>query len=81
VRRPLTAADAAVAAAFGFLGAVDVHRHRHGLDLVTDSLRRPVVTGFLVVLMLHVVDVLGAFDPFRLAGRLIPRSHHAHPLP
>lgn len=75
--RRLSAADAAVAASFGFLGLVDVHRHRHGLSLVTDSLRRPIVTGFLIVLVLHVLDVLGRLDPFRAIARRIPvRSNH-----
>lgn len=73
MRRP-DAADLAVGLAFGSLGVVDVHRHRHGRSHVTDSLRRPIVTGFLIVLVLHVLDVLGALDPFRAFGRRIPQE-------
>lgn len=70
MRRP-DLADASVLSVAAFLGAVDVHRHRRGLTLVTDSLRRiPVAVG-LVVLTLHVLDVLGPFDPFRAVARRI----------
>lgn len=41
--------------------------------LVTDVLRTPAGTFALVYLLLHVVDVLGPFDLFRLALRLSGR--------
>lgn len=71
MRRP-DLADLSVLSAAAFLAGVDVHRHRHGLTLVTGSLRRPVVAAGLVVLTLHVLDVLGPFDPFRAVARRIP---------
>lgn len=71
--RRLDLADVSVVSTCVFLGAVDVHRHRRGLTLVTDSLRRPVPTFCLFVLMLHVLDVLGPADPFRALARLVRR--------
>lgn len=54
------------------LVAADVRFVRRGDRLVTDVLRHPVATVGLVVLVAHVLDVLGPFDVFRLAARLIP---------
>lgn len=47
---------------------------RPDIELVTDVLRRPVPLGCLLYLVLHVVDVLGPFDLFRLACRLITQE-------
>lgn len=68
------AADLLVGACVAALAVGDVQLCRHGRRLVTDVLRRPVVTGGLVLLTLHVLDLLGPVDPFRAVARRVPRS-------
>jgi hypothetical protein len=73
MRRPCPAALLVGGAAVVLLVA-DAHLYRHDQRLVTDVLRMPAATVCLVVTTLHVLDVLGPFDPFRAVARLIPRS-------
>ena len=71
MQRPCPAA-LTVAAATCAVAAADVRFHRRGERLVTDVLRTPVALAALLVLVAHVLDVLGRFDPFRAVARLIP---------
>lgn len=73
MRRPCPA-DLLVLTAAAALTVGDVAFYRRHLELVTDVLRRPVPLACLTVLTLHAWDVLGPADPFRAAGRLIPRK-------
>jgi hypothetical protein len=67
-------ADVLVAGAAVALLAADVQLYRRGDRLITDTLRTKPATFALLILTGHVIDVLGPFDPFRAAARLIPRS-------
>lgn len=63
-----------VTAAWLLAGATaDVALIRSDRNPITHVLRTPPGIAFLLVFNLHVADVLGRFDPFRLAGRWIPR--------
>lgn len=72
--RRACASDLIVGGVAALLAGADVHLCRRGECLITDTLRRPVPKVALIVLTLHVLDVLGPLDPFRLAARHIPRS-------
>jgi hypothetical protein len=54
-----------------------VHERRRP---ITHVLRTPPGVAFLAVLCLHVADLLGPVDPFRVAARLIPKRHSIHNL-
>lgn len=70
------AAEILVGGAALTLAVGDVFLHRHDRRLVTDVLRQPAPLLVLVTLTAHALDVLGPFDPFRAAARLIPRRTH-----
>lgn len=75
--RRASAADVIVAGCALLFGVADVHLIHHGKPPITAALRRPPVLAGLCVLCLHALDVLGPFDPFRAAARLIPRRTNA----
>jgi hypothetical protein len=74
VRRRPCSADVLVGGAAAVLLAADVHLYRKDQRLITDTLRTRPATVALLVLTAHVLDVLGPFDPFRAATRLIRRG-------
>lgn len=75
-KRQWEAAVVAWAALGCAAGVVDVWLVRSGRASLTAAARRTrgVAVGACVVLALHFADVLGGWDPFRAAGRVVGRT-------